>query len=143
MATPPLDVVTLYLFMAVLSAFDIGESSVESMLDDSQLDESYPLVTDGTFVPSVHQVLLAGGQGGSSGSSSSSPTSPPPPPPPPAGGGWACPLLYSALKFAWGVLLRECAFRSSFEGRDVCLFVNLEFVCVCVCVCMSYTHVHI
>ena len=63
-------------------------------MDVSLIDEDrYPLVTDPTFVPKVHEEILKG----------------------PAQ--WASARLYAAVEFAWGVLLRECAGRAVFTGN--------------------------
>ena len=63
----------------------------EDNLDDSMVDEHYPLVADATFVPTLHSEVLKESD-------------------------WACPSLHAAIKFAWAVLLRECASRVTFSG---------------------------
>ena len=61
-------------------------------IDDSLIDE-LPLIADPTFVPTVHTEVLKDSE-------------------------WVSPTLHSAVKFAWAVLLRECASRAAFEGQS-------------------------
>ena len=65
------------------------------------------MVVDATFVPTLHSEVLKESD-------------------------WSCPSLHAAVKFAWAVLLRECASRVTFSGLCECVWVC---VCVCVCVC--------
>ena len=96
----PLDPVTLAVFFSLVSSFSIGcDVTTEAVLDA----EHYPLVSDHTFLPTVYRELQKESE-------------------------WACPQMLAALRFVWGVLLRECTFTAEFEGM-LC-------VCVCVCVCM-------
>ena len=73
----------------------------ESNLDDSLVDEHYPLVADATFVPMLHGEVLTDSD-------------------------WASPSLHAVVKFSWAVLLRECASRASFSGVCVCVCVLWE-----------------
>ena len=57
-------------------------------------EDRYPLVTDATFVPTMHAEIVQGP------------------------GGWVTPKLFAAVKFAWGILLRECAGRAVFTGES-------------------------
>ena len=66
----------------------------ENAVDVSLVDEDrYPLVTDATFVPTMHAEILKGP------------------------GQWATPRLYATVEFAWGIVLRECAGRAVFIGE--------------------------
>ena len=65
-------------------------------MDDSLFDDHYPITSDATFVPSLHAEITTGSSK------------------------WNTPELYSAVQFAWGVLLRECASRAAFAGMNVC-----------------------
>ena len=73
-------------------------------MDD--LDDNYPAMSDSTFVPSVHAKVRNGTE-------------------------WVWSSLHSAVKFAWGVLLRECSGREAFTG---------EPATVCVCGELPTTH---
>ena len=70
----------------------ISENTVDVSLAD---EDRYPLVTDVTFVPTMHAEILKGP------------------------GQWATPKLYAAVEFAWGILLRECAGRAVFTGEGI------------------------
>ena len=92
----PLDTVSLSLLLTVFSSFNIGDPSDTSHLDDSLIDEHFPIIADGTFVPTVHAKILKDGEEKK----------------------WTSPGLHAAVKFAWAVLLRECASRATFSGEE-------------------------
>ena len=75
--------------------FYFSENAVDVSLVDA---DRYPLVTNATFLTSVHSEILKGP------------------------GQWASSRLYAAVEFAWGVLLRECAGRAVFTGTPVLNF---------------------
>ena len=52
------DMVTVSLCMTVMSCFNIGEESGDQS-DESSLGDQYPLLTDATFLPSVHAELTS------------------------------------------------------------------------------------
>lgn len=83
----PLDPATLALFFSVVTSFSIGSDVATEALDE----DHYPLVKDHTFLPMVHKELQKDSE-------------------------WACPQMMAALKFVWGVLLRECTFTAEFDG---------------------------
>ena len=77
-------------------------------MDVSLVDEErYPLVTDMTFVPTMHAEILHA-------EILQDPDQ------------WATPKLYAAVEFAWGILLRECAGRTVFTG-EVHVTLHLHF----------------
>ena len=51
------DVVTVSLIMTVMSCFNIGEDSGD-FSDDPSTNDLYPLLSDATFLPSVHAELI-------------------------------------------------------------------------------------
>ena len=116
-----LDAVGVALFSTLLACFNIGDATAgmlaksmlhcshnwsiplyilfvsENTVDVSLVDEDrYPLVTDVTFVPTMHAEILK------------DPSQ------------WATPTLHAAVEFAWGVLLRDCAGRAVFTGEILC-----------------------
>lgn len=62
-------------------------------MDDSLVNEHYPLTGDHTFLPTLHQELLKGPDQ------------------------WTTPEMFAAVQFTWAVLLRECAGRTVFTGE--------------------------
>ena len=88
----PLDYTTLSLYMTVLASFNIGDAALEApLLDDSFVDEQYPVISDSAFVSTVHQELCKDD--------------------------WAYPAMGVAVNFAWGILLRECSPLDAFRGQ--------------------------
>ncbi len=63
-------------------------------MDDSLIDEHYPLIADVTFVPVIHAEVIKDSK-------------------------WLTSELCEAVRFAWGVLLRECASRAAFTGMPL------------------------
>lgn len=82
-----LDPVTMAVFFSLVASFSIGSDVAVEALDY----EHYPLVKDRTLLPAVHKELQKDAD-------------------------WECPQMLAALKFAWGVLLRECTFTTEFDG---------------------------
>ena len=115
----PLDPVTLALFFSLVASFSVGSDVAAEAMGN----EHYPLVKDHTLLPTVHNELQKDSE-------------------------WGCPQMLAALKFAWGVLLRECTFTAESDGTSleplgnlfifllecVCLHVVCVHVCVCMCV---------
>ncbi|KAL5475599.1 hypothetical protein EMCRGX_G025430 [Ephydatia muelleri] len=83
----PLDPVTLALFFSLVASFSVGSDVAAEAMGN----EHYPLVKDHTLLPTVHNELQKDSE-------------------------WGCPQMLAALKFAWGVLLRECTFTAESDG---------------------------
>ena len=88
----------IHVLMAVHSCTQYGTHFhcvlTETAMDDSQLEDRYPLLNDLTFLPSFHEQLLKGLAQ------------------------WSTPEMFATVQFMWAVLLRECAGRTLFAGEE-------------------------
>lgn len=87
----PLDYVTLSLLFSLLSCLVVGAGGGGEEHDMSFADDHYPLVSDSTFLPSFHEEILKSD--------------------------WLNSALHAAVKFVWGVTLRQCSMIEAFKGE--------------------------
>lgn len=101
----PLDYTSLSLFLTLLACFNIGDTSTDSpSLDNSLVDDRYPILSDSGLLSAVHQELKKND--------------------------WSYPALGAAVNFAWGVLLRECSPLDAFRGKTYSRIVSLWMLMV-------------
>ena len=93
----PLDYTLLALFFTLISSFKVSDSTHDP--DVSLLDEHFPLITDASFLTSLHQAILKDD--------------------------WSNSALEAAVKFTWAVLLRECTAFDVFSGK---YYIHVQYI---------------